>query len=70
MPKTFEVGGIKVISHVEKDDLNRFVEELPADKRKDLKDVLISLHEEGLITIENSEEFTGFSGPDFFLKNN
>lgn len=56
MTKTFEVGGIKVTSHVEKDELNRFVDRLPPEKRRDLKDVLESLHEEGLITIEEGEK--------------
>lgn len=56
MPKTFEVGGIRVVSHVEKDELNRFVGQLPPEKRRDLKDVLMSLHEEGLITIEEKEK--------------
>ncbi len=52
MSKTFEVGGIKVISHVEKDEINAFVARLPEEQRTDLKDVLLALHEAGLITIE------------------
>ena len=55
MPRTFEVGGIKVTSHVEKEELNRFVAKLPPEKRQDLKDVLLSLDAEGLITIEEKE---------------
>ncbi|MFY9114310.1 MAG: hypothetical protein WAO23_03595 [Dethiobacteria bacterium] len=56
MPKTFEVGGIKVTSHVDKEELNRFVETIPPEKRRDLTDVLVALHEEGLITIEEKEK--------------
>lgn len=52
MPHTFEIGGLKVTSHVDKEVLNEFVDQLPPEKRADMKDVLLALHEEGLITIE------------------
>ncbi len=52
MPITFEIGGLKVTSHVEKSEINAFVAQLPPEKRADIKDVLLALHEEGLITIE------------------
>ena len=52
MPRTFEIGGLKVTSHAEKSEINAFVSQLPPEKRADLKEVLLALHEEGLITIE------------------
>ncbi len=52
MSHSFEIGGLKVISHVDKEKLNAFVAELPPDKKGDIKDVLLALHEAGLITIE------------------
>lgn len=52
MLKTFEIGGLKVTSHVDKSEINAFVAQLPPEKRADLKDILMALHEEGLITIE------------------
>lgn len=53
MARTFEIGGLKVTSHVEKEELNAFVATLPPEKRGDIRDVLLALHEEGLITIED-----------------
>lgn len=53
MARTFEIGGLKVTSHVEKEELNAFVATLPPEKRNDIRDVLMALHEEGLITIED-----------------
>jgi len=52
LEKTFEIGGLKVTSHVEKDELNRYIEDLPPEKKGDIDQVLSTLHEEGLITIE------------------
>ncbi len=52
MSKTFEIGGMKVTRHVEKEELNRFVDSLPPEKKGDLNEVLNALHQEGLITIE------------------
>ncbi len=52
MAHTFEIGRLKVTRHVDKSKINAFVAELPPEKRADLKEVLLALHEEGLITIE------------------
>jgi hypothetical protein len=52
MARTFEIGGLKVTSHVEKSEINAFVAQLPPEKRVDITEVLMALHEEGLITIE------------------
>lgn len=52
MPISFEIGGLKVTSHVEKSEINAFVAQLPPEKRADILNVLMALHEEGLITIE------------------
>jgi len=56
LEKTFEIGGLKVTSHVEKEELNRFVDGLPPDKKNDIDEVLAALHEEGLITIEEQQK--------------
>ncbi len=54
MNNPFEIGGIRVTSHVEKNELNAFISKLPPEKRVDLMDVLLALHQAGLITIENT----------------
>ncbi|HOL17166.1 MAG TPA: hypothetical protein PLY40_02625 [Bacillota bacterium] len=52
MARTFEIGGLKVTRHVDKSEINAFVAGLPPEKRADLKEMLLALHEKGLITIE------------------
>jgi hypothetical protein len=52
MPKIFEIGGLKVTTHVDKNEINAFVAQLPPEKRMDITEVLMALHEKGLITIE------------------
>jgi len=37
---------------VEQDEIDRFVASLPPEKKVDVKDVILALHEEGLIRIE------------------
>lgn len=54
MNRSFEIGGITVTSHVAKEELNAFVSQLPPEKRADLTDILLALHEAGLITIEDT----------------
>jgi len=49
---TFTVDGLKVTKHVDQAQIDQFVSNLPENKRADMKDILMALHEEGLITIE------------------
>lgn len=49
---TFTVGNLKVTKLVEQDQIDAFVSTLPPEKKADVKDVIMALHEEGLIDIE------------------
>ncbi|MBS4021450.1 MAG: hypothetical protein KGZ79_03375 [Dethiobacter sp.] len=52
MADTFTVGNLKVKKLVEQAQIDSFVVTLPAEKKADVKDVILALHEEGLIEIE------------------
>ncbi|MFW0860950.1 MAG: hypothetical protein AAGT88_02425 [Dethiobacter sp.] len=52
MADTFTVGNIKVTKKVEQAQIDSFVQTLPTEKKADLKDIIMALHQEGLIDIE------------------
>ncbi len=52
MADTFTVGNLKVTKLVEQTEIDSFVATLPDEKKADVKDVIMALHEEGLIEIE------------------
>jgi len=49
---TFTVGNLKVTKLVDQSQIQAFVDTLPPEKKADMKDVIMALHEEGLIDIE------------------
>ncbi|EEG77763.1 hypothetical protein [Dethiobacter alkaliphilus] len=53
---TFMVGNLKVTKKVEQDQIDAFVQTLPPDQKADVKDVIMALHEEGLIDIEETQQ--------------
>ena len=48
------MGGVKVTMLVEQAKIDSFVAGLPPEKKADMKDVIVALHEEGYIDIEES----------------
>lgn len=52
MADQFTVGNLKVTKLVDQKEINDFVASLPAEKKADVKDVIMALHEKGLIEIE------------------
>lgn len=52
MADTFTVGNLKVTKKVDQGQIDAFVQTLPPEKKADVKDVIMALHEEGLIDIE------------------
>jgi len=50
----FTVGNLKVTKLVDQSRIDAFVSSLPPEKKADVKDVIIALHEEGLINIEQT----------------
>jgi hypothetical protein len=51
---TFTVGNLKVTKLVEQDQIDAFVATLPPEEKGDVKDVIMALHREGLIDIEET----------------
>jgi hypothetical protein len=49
---TFTVGNLKVTKLVDQQQIEQFVSHLPDEQRADMKDVIVALHEAGLIEIE------------------
>jgi len=49
---TFTVGNLKVTKLVDQSRIQAFVDTLPPEKKVDMKDVIMALHQEGLIDIE------------------
>jgi hypothetical protein len=49
---TFTVGNLKVTKLVDQSQIQAFVDTLPPEKKADMKDVIMALHQEGLIDIE------------------
>jgi hypothetical protein len=49
---TFTVGNLKVTKKVDQSQIDAFVQTLPPEKKNDVKDVIMALHAEGLIDIE------------------
>lgn len=56
MADTFMVGNLKVTKKVEQNQIDAFVQTLPEEKKADVKDVIMALHEEGLIDIEETTQ--------------
>jgi len=52
MADTFTVGNLKVTKRVEQSSIDQFVQTLPEEKKAEVKDVIMALHEAGLIDIE------------------
>lgn len=52
MADQFTVGNLKVTKLVDQSQIDAFVSALPPEKKADVKDVILALHEEGLINIE------------------
>ena len=52
MADTFTVGNLKVTKLVAQDQIDSFVSTLPNEKKADVKNVIVALHEAGLINIE------------------
>jgi len=50
---SFVVGNLKVTKLVGQEQIDSFVASLPQEKKADVKDVIIALHEAGLINIED-----------------
>ncbi len=51
MADTFTVGNLKVTKLVDQGSIDQFVANLPDEKKTDVKDVIMALHEAGLIEI-------------------
>jgi transcription initiation factor IIE alpha subunit len=49
---SFLVGNLKVTKLVGQEQIDTFVASLPQNKKADVKDVIVALHEAGLIDIE------------------
>jgi hypothetical protein len=49
---TFTVGNLKVTKLVNQGEIDAYVSTLPDEKKADVKDVIMALHEAGLIEIE------------------
>jgi hypothetical protein len=45
---------LKVTKLVEQEKIDQFVATLPPEKKADMKDVIVALHEQGLISIEET----------------
>ena len=52
MSDSFVVGNLKVTKLVNQEQINDFVAGLPQDKKADMKDVILALHDAGLIAVE------------------
>lgn len=52
MADTFTVGNLKVTKRVDQGQIDSFVATLPAETKADVKNVIMALHEAGLIDIE------------------
>ncbi|MBT9172831.1 MAG: hypothetical protein DDT21_01217 [Syntrophomonadaceae bacterium] len=52
MAGSFVVGNLKVTKLVGQKKIDSFVAAMPQDKKADIKDVIIALHEAGLINVE------------------
>ncbi len=52
MADQFTVGNLKVTKLVDQAQIDSFVSSLPPEKKADVKDVILALHEKGLINIE------------------
>lgn len=52
---TFNVGGLKVTRHCSQAEMDQFVNQLPSDKKQDVKDVLKELLAAGLISVEEQK---------------
>ncbi len=52
MADSFIVGNLKVTKLVGQEQIDTFVASLPQNKKSDVKDVIVALHEAGLIDIE------------------
>ena len=52
MADTFTVGNLKVTKLVDQGKIDEYVATLPAETKADVKDVIVALHEAGLIDIE------------------
>lgn len=52
--KTFTVGGLQVTRHCNQEEMNEFVEKLPAAQKQDVKDVLKALLSAGMISIKQN----------------
>ncbi|SES95407.1 hypothetical protein [Anaerobranca gottschalkii] len=50
--RTFEVGGMRVTKLVNQKEIDQFVQNLPEESKQDVKDVIMALHQQGLIKIE------------------
>jgi hypothetical protein len=48
------VGGLKVTKLVGQEEIDSFVAALPPEKKADMKDVILALHEKGMIEIEET----------------
>ena len=48
-------GGIKFVNNVSPAEINYYVENLPESDRRSLFQVVRKLHQEGLITLDDSE---------------
>lgn len=49
--KTFTVGGHRITRHCTKEEMDEFIDKLPATQKQDVKDVLKALFSAGLISI-------------------
>ena len=52
MADQFTVGNLKVTKLVDQAQIDSFVSSQPPEKKADVKDVILALHEKGLINIE------------------
>jgi hypothetical protein len=53
---TIKYGGIKYINNVPLEEINKFVEELPEEKRESMAEVTQILKEKGMISLIPEEE--------------
>lgn len=56
--KYLQYGGVKFWNNVPPEEINRFVRELPEDKKGSLFEVVQILDKEGLITLDRDEVST------------
>jgi hypothetical protein len=56
--KHIKYGGVRFTNNAKPEEINKFVRQLPADKKDSLFEVIGELEKEGLISVENGHVST------------